>query len=402
MPKKNNTVSLEMSKPQLEFIHSEENSVLFCGGLGSGKTFAGAVWAVYMATKYPHVQGMITANTHSQLRKATLTTLFGVLDHLNISYRYYINDSKVVIQGGAVIYAYSMENYDNLRGVEVGWAWSDECAFYKEMAYQVLRGRIRDKRGSCQWKGTTTPNGFNWLYDRFVANPPKSTRVVYSRTMDNIDNLAESYVDELTAQYDTKLAEQELDGRFVNLTSGKVYYGFDRLKNTTDFDQFNSHIFVGLDFNVDPLCGIFANIIGDKIYVFDELYLKDSNTIQAAKEIRNRQPGRFVQVVADSTGDRRKTSATNTDHEILRRHGLEVLKFRNPYVKDRVNNLNRLMEQGKIIIHPNCKKLILDLEQLVYDNKDENLSHISDALGYLAWHVFPLRRPKKQVEIRTY
>ena len=383
-------------------VNNETHLYLLANGMVTHNTFAGAVWAVTMALKYPNVRGMITANTHSQLRKATLVTLFGVLDMMGLSYKYLINNSEIHIQGGAIVYAYSMEQYDNLRGVEVGWAWSDECAFYKEMAYQVLRGRIRDKKGTCQWKGTTTPNGFNWLYDRFVTSPAKSSEVVYSKTMDNIVNLADSYVDELTQQYDSKLAQQELDGQFVNLTSGKVYYGFDRAKNSTEFDEFNRHIYVGLDFNVNPLCGIYANIIGDKIYVYDELYLEDSNTIQASREIKAKNPGRLVQVVADATGDRRKTSAVNTDHEILRRHGLEVLNFRNPYVKDRVNNVNRLLEQGRIIIHPRCAKTILDLEQLVYDNKDEKLSHISDALGYLAWWAFPLRKPKKQVEIRTY
>jgi PBSX family phage terminase large subunit len=390
-----------MSDAQLDFINSDKNSVLFCGGLGSGKTYSGAVWAAYMALTYPGCRGMITANTHSQLRKATLTQFFSILESMGVKFRYLINSNEIHIQGGSIIYAYSMENYDNLRGVEVGWCWSDECAFYKEIAYQVLRGRIRDKRGTCQWKGTTTPNGFNWLYDRFVMNPPTSSEIVYAKTTDNLDNLADSYVEELTQQYDKKLAQQELDGQFVNLTSGKVYYGFDREKNVKDLGDIKGHLIVGLDFNVNPLCGVYGIVSKNLIYVVDELYMEDSNTFKAAKKILTDKPGRYIQVVADSTGDRRKTNAVNTDHEILRRAGLDVLKFRNPYVKDRVNNINRLFDHEKIVIHPRCKKLILDLEQLVYDNKDDMLSHISDALGYLAWKKFPLHKPKKQVEIRN-
>lgn len=396
------TSEFYLNDSQLDFLHAENPSTLFCGGLGSGKTFAGAIWAAVMATQYPQVRGMITANTHGQLRKATLVALFDIFDKMNIKYRYLVNNSEIHVQGGAIIYAYSMDNYDNMRGVEVGWCWSDECAFYKDAAYDVMRGRIRDKRGTCQWKGTTTPNGYNWLYKKFVETPVKNSKVVYAKTMDNIDNLADNYVDELREQYDDKLAQQELEGQFVNLSSGKVYYGFDRNDNVEEVDHQRGHLFLGLDFNVDPLCGVFGYVRNDTIYIVDELYLRDSNTIAAAKDIRSRYPGRYIQVIADSTGDRRRSSAVNTDHEILRRSGLEVVKFRNPFVRDRYNNLNRLFAHGKIKIHPRCKKLIGDLEQMTYETNDEMLGHISDSLGYLAWKHFPLQKPRKMAEVRNY
>ena len=56
----------------------------------------------------------------------------------------------------------------------------------------------------------------------------------------------------------------------------------------------------------------------------------------------------------------------------------------------------------KIIISPKCGKLIEDLEQLVYDNKDEMLSHISDALGYVAWKLLPLQQTRRQKRQRFY
>lgn len=395
-------VNFELNDAQLEFLNSDTNSTLFCGGLGSGKTFSGALWAAVMATTYPEVQGMITANTHSQLRKATLTEFFSILDTMGIKYRYLVNANEIHVQGGAVIHAYSMENYDNMRGVQVGWCWSDECAFYKEIAYQVCRGRIRDKRGTCQWKGTTTPNGYNWLYQRFVEKPADSSKTIYAKTMDNIDNLAESYVQELRQQYDDKLAKQELEGQFVNLSSGKVYYAFDRQQHVKPFDTPYGLTHMGMDFNVNPLCGVFAALHNDTIYVFDELFLEDSNTFNAAKEIQSRYPGRRVGIVADSTGDRRRSSSTYTDHEILRRSGFEVVPFKNPPIKDRYNNLNRLLQQNKIVIHPSCKKLIADLEQLVYENNDEMLGHITDALGYLAWKYFPLIKPRREAQVRNY
>jgi len=59
-----------LSEGQYDFMYSEEAHVLFCGGVGSGKTFTGALWAIMMSQKYPDCRGLITANTHSQTSKS--------------------------------------------------------------------------------------------------------------------------------------------------------------------------------------------------------------------------------------------------------------------------------------------------------------------------------------------
>lgn len=390
---------LILSGPQMKFLEEAAGYTLFCGGLGSGKTFAGAVWAIKMALTYPKVAGIITANSYSQLSKATLVMLFELLDELGIEFVYRKNANEIEIFE-TTIYALSMEKYDLLRGIEAGWAWSDECAFYKKEAFDVLMGRIRDNKGPCQWKGTTTPNGFNWLYDVFVKTPLPKSCVITSKTTDNLVNLANSYVETLQSQYDSKMAAQELDGEFVNLTSGKVYYGFDRRVNVKPVQEQNDIIYCGLDFNVDPLCGIFCFKRGENIYVSQEMYLRDSNTFKAAKEIISRYPYHAIQVVADETGNRRKTASDSTDHEILRRANLDVVKFKNPSQKDRFNNLNRLFEYKKLFIDPKCTELISDLEKLTYDNGDDMLGHITDALGYACWHLSPLKKPKRQATVK--
>lgn len=378
----------------MEFLSSDKDYTLFCGGLGSGKTFAGGAWAMHMLHQYPKTTGLITANSYSQLQKATLPVFFEVLEKFGIRYHYKSQAGEIHI-GKTVIYTISMEKYDLLRGIEIGWAWSDECAFYREEAFNVLIGRIRDKKGPCQWKGTTTPNGFNWLYTRFVEKPMSNSKVVYSRTTDNLANLPEKYVRTLTEQYDKRLAQQELEGQFVNLSSGKVYYGFDRNTHIGEHDGRNYPVFSGLDFNVHPLCGVFVHQAKDKIYVTGEIYQEDSNTFNAAKEILRRYPHSLVNVVADDSGAKRHTNGQWTDHEILRRANINVLKFRNPLVKDRYNNINRLFSKGLLIIDPSCKKLIADLEKLTYDNTDPLLSHITDALGYVCWHLSPLKKPTR-------
>ena len=67
----------------------------------------------------------------------------------------------------------------------------------------------------------------------------------------------------------------------------------------------------------------------------------------------------------------------------------------NPFVTDRVNNMNRIFTSNKIIINPKCKKLINDFNKVSWkDNKldqrsDKMLTHISDACGYACYKLAP-------------
>jgi hypothetical protein len=132
--------------------------------------------------------------------------------------------------------------------------------------------------------------------------------------------------------------------------------------------------------------GYYTNSI---FYVMDEVFLPNSDTYKMSSELIKRgYKGGLV--FPDSTGANRKTSG-RSDHLILKDDGFTIKPTHNPFVKDRVNNVNRLLRDGKIIIDPKCKKLIEDLEKVVWkgDNLDEGregqLTHISDALGYWTW-----------------
>ena len=51
---------LTLSKPQMLFLAIKEKYGLFRGGLGSGKTHAGAAWVIFMVLTYPKALGLIT------------------------------------------------------------------------------------------------------------------------------------------------------------------------------------------------------------------------------------------------------------------------------------------------------------------------------------------------------
>lgn len=388
-------ITVELLPTQAEFIQARNKYCLYSGSLGGGKSFALCCWIIYNAIKYPTCTGLITALTYKQLNRATLQTLFKLLTDCGISFQYKSNGELTI--GDHLVYCTSMENYDTLRGIEIGYAACDEFCYYSPDSVNVLIGRLRDKRGPLQLKAASTPNGFNFAYDLFVANANENTFITYASAYDNI-HLPREYISSLEQQYDERLAEQEIKGRFVSLTSGKIYYSFDRNINVADLGNVSGGIWLACDFNVNPLCSVNALVREDLIYVTDEIYLKDSNTFALADSIKSKW-GSNLRIIPDSTGNSRRTSSSKSDHQILKDSGLTVVYNHNPLVKDRYNCVNNLLNKKKLIIHPKCKMLIKDLEQLLYDNRDPMLSHISDALGYMAWYLMPIARPATPTQI---
>ena len=85
-------------------------------------------------------------------------------------------------------------------------------------------------------------------------------------------------------------------------------------------------------------------------------------------------------VYADASGARRQTSGT-TDVEILKKFLSEraygEVRFRipkaNPAVRDRVTLMNSKLESAagerSLVVHPRCKELIKDFEQVTYKER---------------------------------
>jgi phage terminase large subunit len=384
---------LSLSKPQMDFLAIDTKFGLFRGGLGSGKTHAGAAHVIHMVLKYPKALGLITAPSYKQLNDATLPTLFRLLEELGIPFRY-LGGAKAQLKiGNTIVHCRSVKNYEDLRGPEYGWCYADEASLYKWEAIQVIIGRLRDKHGPRTLRCTTTPRGFNWMHDFFEENKDETKQTVTATSMDN-RHLPDDYIRTLEAQYDDKFLAQERDGEYINIFAGQVYHAFDRDKHVREFDR---KIFrhttrrIGCDFNVSPITAVQGWIHGNKIFIGGETWKKDSNTYELADMLYEQFGTHKTTLHPDSTGKGRKTSAVSTDHQILKDKGF-ILKIKtNPAVKDRYNCINGLLAHNRLIIHPSCKKLIADLEKFTHDNTDDMLSHMSDCLGYLAWYHFPLR-----------
>lgn len=396
-------MQVKLTDSQFEFFDCTEKFALFTGGIGAGKSTVGSVTSLKNINIQPKAKGFIGANTYRQLQNSTLAAFFSTLDQFGMPFTYNKNEGKLHVLDTEII-CMSLENYNVIRGMEIGWFWLDEVRDTKEEAFIVLMGRLRDKNATwLNGRLTSSPSGFNWLYDYFVgAKKTDDFKLVQGSSLEN-PFLPKGYIDTLKASYDEKMYEQEVMGQFINIQQGRVYYAFKRTDNLDASIKLeaNHQIMVGMDFNINPMSAVVAQEINGVIQVIDELSLMSSNTNEIADELKNRF-GQNLLIIPDSTGKAIKTSAAGlSDHQILMNAGFRLASVTNPYRGDRYNAVNNAFEKKKIKVHPKCQALIKDLEQVSFkegsnhpDTSDSKLTHISDALGYLVWHLQPIEREK--------
>lgn len=433
-----------LTPKQLRFFRSVDPLYLFCGGVGSGKSFAGATWGLGQAIRYPRARGFVGANTYLQLSKSTLPHLWRLLRQHRIPFVFGkapppawkidspFPDHKNVISlaNGSQILTYSLDNYDAMRGIEVAWAWIDETRDTAMEAFDVLLERLRgfdDIYPGMRYplRVTTTPNGFDWLWERFVDPDHRMPGAGYvtATSYENPHN-PPNYAADLEARLGKQLAQQQIHAEFLNLAVGRAY-AFKRAAHVAQV-CYRPHLplIIGHDFNVAPLCAVVmqADRQTRTIEVLSEIVIPDSaQTRESAAEIGRRfkdcrQPGSIHKVgpmaqmivFADAAGRSRDTRGTMSDLAILLAELRKVFPEArdgtpscNPLVVDRVNAVNALLEPAKgpprLKISPTCTKLIRDLEQVSFkpgtreiDKKNGQLTHLSDALGYPIAALFPV------------
>lgn len=383
----------------------------FSGPIGSGKSQALCQEALKLSYLNPGRTGLMGAPTYPMLRDATQAALLDVLARNRIPHDLNRAENFLVLrETRSKILFRAVEDFERLRGSNLAWFGLDELTYTSEEAWLRLEGRLRDPKASrlCGF-AVWTPKGYDWVYRRFVESRVEGYDTVTAMPFENrflLDRIPD-YYERLKSSYDGRFYQQEVLGQYLSLNAGRVYYGFERLGNVAEAEVESSRpLLWALDFNVDPMCSVVAQIDGERVTVLDEIVLSRASTHDACEEFGQRFPGHAAGLVvyADATGARLQTSGT-TDVEILKKFvrggAYGNVQFRipksNPAVRDRVTLMNSKLLSAAgdrhLVTHPRCKELIKDFEQVTYKENssiidkdhDPKRTHLSDALGYLVW-----------------
>lgn len=422
------------------------------GGVAVGKTYTGAHYAIARAFERPELTGLIGANTYDQLSQATLRELFYWLDHYGIEYvidrapprewgltrkvfKSYNNILSLRIVPGVIttVFTRVMGDPNPLRGIEFSWYWLDETRDTPNNTHDVVLSRMREDPLYRRGLITTTPNGEDWCYGRFVEKSDgKIFGAMHVATIESVrcGIISQAFFDGLQMAYDPLFAEQELWARHVDVLGGRAYYGFGKWNavpcpwGATAPDPDRPHI-VGMDYNYDPapMCWVVGQLGPDNtpwqdcIHWFGEVIGRQKSTRQQTRDLYDRYgKDTFYQCFGDASGSRGTTS-NQGEHDFAQmaeefdEAGVAYTidyDHANPRVIDRVQNMNRLAKNSLGLVamtysKNDCPTLHQDFRKVAWkktvtgkakldDKGDHNLTHASDAAGYAVWKVLPFAR----------
>jgi hypothetical protein len=354
----------------------------------------------------PNKEVWYVAPTYKMARQIVWRKLKNKLQDLNWVTKTNETEMSIYLKNGSVISLKGADNYDSLRGVGLDFIVLDEFADIDPDAwYETLRPTLSDKQGRALFIGT--PKGIgNWSYEIYQNSLDSQDWSSYQYTTIDGGNVKPEEIEAAKRDLDERTFRQEYMATFETF-SGRIYYAFERALNVIEgkpTEQDLSVIYVGMDFNIDPMSAVIAIRKDNDIIIVDEIRMFSSNTQEAVDEIKSRYPKSKVWVYPDPAARQRKTSAGGlTDISILQNAGF-IVKCPNSHtpVRDRINAVNsRLCDStGKrhLYLTKQCKYTIEGLERQVYKegstqpDKDGGYDHMNDALGYMIDYIFPVRR----------
>lgn len=212
-------IEIPLWKPQIRFKKAKTWLKAFCGGIGSGKTFIGAIDLIERIE--PGRTYMVAAPTYRSMKDTTWKSFLEAAALLNVEFTTNASNWVVSMKGAEIAWR-TAEKPDRWRSMNLSGIWLDEPSYMKEEVFNVGVGRLREK-GAAGWMNLTfTPKGkANWTYkltekyakeiakDLYYKEENKCV-LVKARTREN-PFLDPGYFARLKSIYPTQIQQQELD-----------------------------------------------------------------------------------------------------------------------------------------------------------------------------------------------
>jgi hypothetical protein len=431
------TKKVSLTASQAEFISLKTTNNLFCAGMGSGKTYTLGLAAVLDVMKGGDVMTVVYEPDYPLIKEVAVPAVLHWLHFFSLQegkdYDYNKNDHKITTTSkdfGSILFK-SLNDPDKLIAYQSYSSHIDELDTLPEekaaLCYQKIIGRNRQQpdvhqdykkynKESKKWEVInrinvyTTPEGYKFCYNKWATKKDKEEHsMVQGRTMEN-PTITDAYIKEMTQGLTEQQVKAYLNGEFVNMTAGTVYYAYNReIHKSREEIQPMEPLYIGMDFNVYNMSAtVYVKRNGGKEWhIVDEIHgVRDTADIITLIQDRWHHNGHRITVYPDASGAASKTSAASSDIAQLRAAGFSVrAKKKNPRVKDRVAAMNKAIEDMVLFVNElNCPQVASCLEQQPYDRNGEpckksGTDHQNDATTYLIAYENPVRKKAFKLDI---
>lgn len=421
---------IELSPPQIAFMSSWCDEVLYGGAAGGGKSFIQVFEALWYAVEYPESKQIIFRKTFPELEKSIVRQSLKL--YPGKPYATY-NTTKHIWtfwNGSIIEFGYLQRENDCYfyQGAEYDLVRFDEGTHFTYHSVNYLKSRIRGPyKIPRSLKISTNPGnvGHAWVKNRFVDPAPplhfftgkdKTRRIfIPAKATDNFALMESNpeYLDNLDALSDENERKMLRDGDW-DVAAGAFFNEFDRRYHVVEpFDILRDRdvrLYRSIDYGLDMLaCLWYAELPPSSVnphgsvFIYRELCEKDLTISEAARKIREAtSPSeRIICTYAppDVLKNRDRVTGRNQG-DIFAQNGLALTESNN----DRkagwiaVKEFLKIREGGRPIlkIFNNCTNIIKHLPMLIHDDKNYGdvktephyITHAPDSLRYfcIQWH----------------
>jgi phage terminase large subunit len=383
------TITLEAHDKQRAFLLSKAPNVVFQGGAGSGKTYAGVLKGCLTPLEQPGSRGLYVSPTHKMFVRASRPHLLSVALKLGLLHKWEWNKTEgcITFPNGSVLFLGSAEEPESLLGADIAWAVGDEVALWKHDAYRYLMGRLRQPGYPHQAAFTFTPKGHNWAYEA-LGIERDGLDIIRASSFDN-QFLDPDYYERLRREYGegSRFWQQEVMGHYITW-EGLVYASFsvERHVSPLPADAQIVRTVAAVDWGwTNPGVMLCLSLLADgRIWATEEVYERERSLEWWADQGQRLQRERGAH---DFPCD--PSEPANIDH--LQRVGLGAAKANNEVLPG-ITAVAGRFANDTIRVAPSCVNLIRELGMYSYkqrpdgsikaDEPDKTNDHACDVLRY--------------------
>lgn len=387
---------ITLNKKYNSLFENDTRFFIITGGRGSSKSFGVGTFASLLSFESGH-KILFTRKTMTSAHLSIIPEFQEKIDLMELSEHFQVNkqeivnkksSSEIIFRGLQTSSGSNTANLKSLQGVTT-WILDEAEEETSETNFDKINLSIRTKGKQNRVILILNPaTKEHWIYKRFFESCGVETgfngvkgNVTYIHTtyLDNIDNLDESFIEEVerVKESNPKKYNHVILGGWLDKAEGVVYTNW----KIAPF-VYNDYNYFGQDygFTIDPTTLIETCI--DKsiktIWVKEHLYATKLTTAEIATE-NNRFAGQKL-IIADSAEPRLISE--------LKSKGNNIKGIDKPKISERV----RLLQDWTIIVDPESKNIIKELNNYAWSNKagevpNDDFNHTLDPLGYILWDV---------------
>lgn len=415
-------VDIRINDCYAPYLQNQSAIILLFGSAGSGKSvFACQKLILRMLTERGH-KFLAVRKFYATLRTSCYAELKAVIDRAGIGSYFTMGLSPLSITCKAtkstVIFR-GIDDPEKIKSISgITGIWVEEANELSEDEFDQLQLRLRGE--TTNYKQTIVT--FNpvvethWLKTRYFDNPLQGVSILKTTYLDNAF-IGSEYAEKLNQLKQTNPAYYRIYalGEWGLIQTGtEFWYSFTRNNVKPTSYNPNLPLWLSFDFNVNPyLTCIVAQVENGVLNILQEVLAKHpNNNTEALCQMVLRDysfHNGLTYITGDPAGKNRDTRSKKTDYQIIETT-LAPIKVNNrvpnsaPSVHLSGMFANGLFANMKVVVNPNCTKLINDLEVVKQDadggmaklkvkQKETGLTiepngHLSDALRYLIITIF--------------